>query len=97
MLIGHTFPGSELADFTECHWSTPPQILDEVTDAGFELLTYAGVQGFASGMAPQMEVLAANTPEVYSNVVEVAAETSQLIQYRDITDHLHVVARKTSV
>ena len=38
--------------------------------------------------------LAAENPIAYANVVEVAAETSQLEQYRDTTDHLHIVVKK---
>jgi hypothetical protein len=45
-------------------------------------------------MGPPVEQLSADNPEAYANVVQVAAETSELPQYRDSTDHLHIVVRK---
>jgi hypothetical protein len=41
-----------------------------------------------------LEQLATDNPDAYENVVQMAAETSEMKQYRDGTDHLHIVARK---
>lgn len=41
--------------------------------------------------------LAAGIPAAYENVVQVAAETRELPQYRDSTDRLHLVVRKPDV
>lgn len=38
--------------------------------------------------------LAERDPEAYKNVVAVAAETCELPQYGDATDHLHAVIRR---
>ncbi len=94
MLSENTFPRQALANFPECYWSTPEIALLEVQQAGLEIVSYAGAESFANGMASLLEQLAANNAEAYANVVEVAVETSELPQYRDSTDHLHVVARK---
>ena len=94
MLNEHTFTGQSLPNFTDCYWSTPVAALDEVKKAGLEVISYAGVEGFAGGMRPLLERLAADNPEAYANVVQVAAETCELAQYRDSTDHLHIVVRK---
>ena len=64
--------------------------------SGLEVVSYAGAEGFAGGMRPLPEQLAAEKPEVYANIVQVAAETCELPQYRDNTEHLHLVARKNS-
>jgi len=94
-LLGElVWKGKELSGFTECYWSTPPDALAEVQKAGFEVVTYAGAEGFANRMAPQLQKLMSEIPEAYDNVVKVAAETSELPQYRDACDHLHIVVRK---
>ncbi len=80
--------------FTECYLTTPPVALAEVRDAGLEVLSYAGVESFAAGLRDGMKELAANKPEVYANVLQVAAECCELEQYRDVTEHLHIIARK---
>jgi SAM-dependent methyltransferase len=93
-LLGEkTFPGS-LAGFTECYWATPEAALREVGEAGFELLTYCGAEGFAGGMRPMIERIAAEQPAAFRSLVLVGAETSELPQYRDATEHLHLVVRK---
>jgi S-adenosylmethionine-dependent methyltransferase len=94
MLNEHTFSGRVLPNFTECYWSTPDAALGEIKKAGLQVISYAGTEGFAGGMRPLLERLAADSPEAYANVVQVAAETCELEQYRDSTDHLHIVARK---
>jgi S-adenosylmethionine-dependent methyltransferase len=96
MLAEHVFQGQELANFTECYWSTPPAALAEVQQAEFEVVSYASAQGFAGGMRPLLEPLATARPDVYANIVQVAAETSELPQYRDTGEHLHIVVRKRS-
>lgn len=94
MLGERAFAGEGLADFPECYWSTPEAALREVEKAGLEIVGYAGAESFANGMGPLLERLAADDPVAYENVVEVAAESSELEQYRDGTDHLHIVATK---
>jgi S-adenosylmethionine-dependent methyltransferase len=97
LLSEQTFTGASLDDFTECYWSTPPAALHEVEKAGLQVLSYAGAEGFVGGMGPLLERLSADDPEAYANVVEVAAESCELEQYRDSTDHLHLVVRKAGV
>ena len=41
-----------------------------------------------------LEELSIVNPQAYANVVQVAAETCELSQYRDSTDHLHFVVQK---
>jgi S-adenosylmethionine-dependent methyltransferase len=94
MLGERTFTGQSLSSFTESYWSTPEAAFSEVRKAGFDIISYAGAESFANGMGALLERLAADNPEAYANVVEVAAETCELAQYRDSTDHLHIVASK---
>jgi hypothetical protein len=96
MLSERTFTGQSLKTFPECYWSTPEVALSEVKKAGLDIVAYAGVESFANGMGSLLERLAADNPEAYANVVEVAAETCELEQYRDSTDHLHIVVTKES-
>jgi SAM-dependent methyltransferase len=94
MLGERTFTGESLSNFTESYWSTPEVALAEVERAGFNIVSYSGAESFANGMGLLLERLAAENPLAYSNVVEVAAATSELEQYRDSTDHLHIVVSK---
>jgi S-adenosylmethionine-dependent methyltransferase len=96
MLSEHTFTGQSLSGFTECYWSTPEAAFQEIKLAGLEVVNYAGVESFANGMGVLLERLAVDNPEAYENIVQVAAETCELEQYRDSTDHLHIIARKRS-
>ena len=94
LLQARAYTDVALSGFTEAYWSTPPDALREVSAAGFEVITYAGAEGFGGGMWPMVSALAEREPDAYENVVAVAAETCELPQYRDATDHLHIVVRK---
>jgi len=79
--------------FTEAAFLTPPRALGELRASGFDIVTYAGAEGFAAGMLDALERIAAADPVAYENVLRLAAETCELPQYRDATEHLHVVVR----
>jgi hypothetical protein len=94
MLGENSFKEQSLSNFPECYWSTPEVALDEVRKADLDIVSYAGAESFANGMGSLLERLAVENPEAYGNVVQVAAETCELPQYRESTDHLHIVVRK---
>ena len=50
-------------------------------------------EGFASGLKPTISDLQKNHPEAYKNVLQVAAETCELSQFRDTGVMLHLVGR----
>lgn len=93
LLRERRYSSDELRGFTSAYWSTPTVALQEVVDAGFEVVSYAGAEGFCGGMAPMVTALADRDPEAYENVVAVASEMCELPQYRDCTDHVHIVLR----
>ena len=97
MLGERTFTGPSPFGFTECYWSTSKAAINEVKEADLEIVSYAGVESFTCGMHDTLEKIALDIPEVYENIVTVAAETCEFEQYRDSTDHLHIVARKKGV
>jgi S-adenosylmethionine-dependent methyltransferase len=94
MLNDQIFEGETLSNFTECYWSTPEAALREIKSAGLEVISYAGAESFAGGMHPLLDKLSSENPEAYANILQVAAETCELSQYRDNTDHLHFVVQK---
>jgi S-adenosylmethionine-dependent methyltransferase len=94
LLDGRSFTADELAGFTESYWTTPPVALAEVRSAGLEVVSRAGAEGFAGGMASQVESLAAQDREAFGNLVRLGAETCELEPYRDNTDHLLIVVRR---
>jgi len=94
MLGERIFSGQSLKNFPECYWTTPDIALVEVRGVGLDVVSYAGAESFVNGMGTLLEQLSVDNPEAYENVVEVAAETCEMEQYRDTTDHLHIVVSK---
>jgi ubiquinone/menaquinone biosynthesis C-methylase UbiE len=94
LLGARAFEGQQLSEFTECYWSTPESATKELEDAGLNIISYAGAQGFAGGMGTILERLANENPEILERVVQLAAEFSELKQFRDTTEHLFFVVRK---
>lgn len=94
MLNGKTFTGDDLKNFTESYWTTPKLVFEEITQNGFEIISYAGAESFANGMALQLEKLEKESLQTYENIIKVATETAELEQFRDNTDHLQIVVRK---
>lgn len=93
-LLGDLVQAGEQEAFTEAAFLTPPRALDELRAAGFDVVNYAGAEGFAAGMLDELERIAAADPIAYGNVLRLAAETCELPQYRDATEHVHAVVRK---
>ena len=95
-LLGETtFEDRERPNFTECHWSNPESACKELRGVGLRIVSYAGAEGFVGGMAPLLEELRENEPAANENVEAFAAETSELPQFRDATNHVHFVVEKS--
>jgi len=73
------------------YYSNPNRARTEIEEAGFRIVTYIGAEGFAGGMTPILERLAADNPLAYEQAIQAAAHSSALPQYRDATDHLHFI------
>lgn len=84
----------EKLSFTEVYFTTPPKAVEEVKTAGFELLSYAGAEGYLSGIETEVIRLYKENRGIYDNFVKVAIETCEYPQYRDATEHLHLVVKK---
>ena len=81
-------------DFTDAYFTIPEIAMEEVEHAGFKVISYAGVESFAAGMKYVIEDLYKNNRNVYENILKTVSETCELPQYRDITEHLHIIAKK---
>jgi len=92
MLAGVSFPDA-LPGLAPWVFATPVQALRELGQAGFEVISQAGADGFAGGMWPVIERLSTSDPEAFENVRRFAAQTCELQQFRDAGDHLHIVVR----
>lgn len=82
--------------FTECYFTTPPRALREIEEAGLELVTYAGAEGFLAGLKREVYRLYDEDRPAYDNLLRAASETCEAPQYRDATEHLHLVVRRRS-
>lgn len=80
--------------FTDTYFTSPPSAIAEVKKAGFKIVSYAGAESFLSGLNIQMENLYIYMPKVYENYLTKAIEYSELPQFRDTTEHLHIIAKK---
>lgn len=85
---------SKEESFTEAYFSTPIKALEEINSAGYEIISYAGAEGFLAGLEIEMEKLYNENRAIYENLVKAAAEECELSQYRDATEHLHFIVRK---
>lgn len=89
-----TQEGARTGGFTEAYFSVPPKATSEVESAGFRIISYAGAESFCSGALQPLAAISQNDPESYRNIIEAAAELCEAPQYRDATEHLHIVAKK---
>lgn len=96
-LLGEKAYRGSLSGFTECYWATPHSALHEIHAAGFEVLSSCGAEGCVGGMRPMVERMAIEQPAAFTNLVRIGSDTSELPQYRDATEHLHVVVRKPAM
>jgi 2-polyprenyl-3-methyl-5-hydroxy-6-metoxy-1,4-benzoquinol methylase len=80
--------------FTATFFTTPPLALEEISKSGFQVLSYAGAESFLSGMYLPLKDVYQTMPEVYEHYILKAKEYCELPQYRDATEHLHVIVRK---
>lgn len=83
-----------LSGFTDCYWTTPSIALDEIREAGFDVISYAGAEGFLGGMAGIVEEIKRSSRKRYENIVTTAALMAELPQFRDSTDHLVYILQK---
>lgn len=80
--------------FTTVFFTTPTQALEEVRASDFEIVSYAGAESFLSGLNMQLLKLKEELPDIYENYLDKAAESCEQSQYRDATEHLHIIVRK---
>ncbi|MBW4828285.1 MAG: class I SAM-dependent methyltransferase [Clostridiaceae bacterium] len=80
--------------FTSTYFTSPPLAIAEIEKAGFNIVSYAGAESFLSGLNIQIKNLCTYMPQVYENFMNAAVESCELPQYRDATEHLHIVVKK---
>lgn len=80
--------------FTATYFTTPKLAMNEIEDGGFNIISYAGAEGFLSGMGKQLSDLSISLPGIYDNFVQKAVEYCELPQYRDATEHVHFIVKK---
>lgn len=85
---------SQYEGFTECYFSNPMLALEEVRESGLEVVNYAGAESFLSGFGKEMTAHYFKNRKIYLNLLKVAAEKCEEIQYRDSTEHLIIIAKK---
>jgi S-adenosylmethionine-dependent methyltransferase len=93
MFTGNAFPNS-LPGMAPFVFATPDQAVNELTAAGFDVVSQAGVDGFAGGMWPTVDRLATSDEEAFKVVMRFAASQCEQPQFRDAGDHLHIVVRR---
>lgn len=80
--------------FTRSYFTTPPHALEAIEEVGLKLVSYAGAESFLSGLMLETKNLATYIPDTYKLYVKKACEFCELLQYRDATEHLHIIVEK---
>ncbi|SHK82803.1 Methyltransferase domain-containing protein [Clostridium cavendishii DSM 21758] len=80
--------------FTESYFATPNIALSEVESSEFKVLSYAGAESFLSGLGDVVTRHYIENRNIYLNLLKLAVERCEDIQFRDATEHLIIVAQK---
>jgi S-adenosylmethionine-dependent methyltransferase len=94
LLDGQPARAGPLAALPDGHWTTPPAALEEVRHAGFEVVSYAGTESFAAGMADALQRMQDERRVAYDTVVQMAGALCELPQFRDASERVQVVVRR---
>ena len=85
---------SEEVAFTKAYFTTPPAALKEIEKSGLNLVSYGGAESFMAGLIIETNNLATYMPDTYKAYVKKACEFCELPQYRDATEHMHIIVEK---
>src|SRR3972149_8984025 len=79
--------------FTVAHFSLPEEAISEVGSVGFKGISYVGCESFAGGMSKAINEIKEKFPISYKNILKLIVETCECKQFRDTTEHLHIIAK----
>lgn len=82
--------------FTTTYFTTPPLALTEIKKSNLDIISYGGAESFLGGLNIQLANLYKSDKQIYNNFLQKACEYCELPQYRDTTEHLHVIAQKNN-
>lgn len=85
--------GSETG-FTQAFYCPPEFAVSETRKAGFEVLSYAGVEGIALSNRVGMGRAAEKNPSTYQAFLSINPQVIEMSPFRDLAGHVMVVARK---
>lgn len=74
--------------------STPDLSKEEIHASQLHILSYAGAESMVSGMYLELNRLKAQNRREYNQLVQLACQSCEQIEYRDGTEHLIFVLRK---
>ena len=83
-----------MASFTKAHFTLPEIAISEVESVGFKVISYAGCESFAGGMSKLINEIKEKHPQSYNKILKLVVKTCEYKQFRDTTEHLHLVAEK---
>lgn len=66
----------------------------EIEKSGLKLVSYAGAESYLGGLIIESKNLATYMPDTYKLYLQKACEFCELPQYRDATEHLHIIVEK---
>lgn len=92
-IFRHNDPGDG-SGFTHALFYPPDVAVEEVHSAGFEVVTYAGVEGVATADRVAMAKLQENNPNTYGALLGANPHFIEKSPFRDLAGHIVVVGRK---
>lgn len=80
--------------FTVTYLTLPKKAISEVESVDFKVISYAGCESFAGGMVNLINEIKEKYPKSYKNILDQVVKTCEDEQFRDTTEHLHIIAEK---
>lgn len=92
--LGETSFENGIEGWTVTHFTLPKKAISEVKSMGFKIISYAGCESFAGGMVNIVNEIKEKYPKSYKNILDLVVKTCEDEQFRDTTEHIHIVVKK---
>lgn len=80
--------------FTFTFFAKPSFAINEVKNAGFNIITVAAAESFLAGLNVQLKNLYNNKRAIYNNYIEMAKQLCEDQAYREGSEHLTIIVEK---
>ena len=86
---------SEEESFTKTYFSNVEDAKNDIIKAGFKIESIAGAESFLSGLSHQMKEMFKSNINLYNGYIEEAKKACEFPHYRETTEHILFIIRKS--